>query len=337
MFLNSTPDESFFKALIYGRPGAGKSTLAVTADDPLVILSERQGYRSVKDAARRLRKPLPPTILVQTLEDVRAVLLGLQSDPEQPIASAMRKLGASDADVAALPYQKPKTVVIDSITEVFELISRDIERIAGRKVGKDGLEVKPERYWGVLRDRSERLIRAFRDLPYHILFLALLSDREIGDGDEKSRVIDPSCPMKALPASLAAAVNAVGIISVAAVPTKSEDGHTVYEHKRWVRFAAPDWMMTKALRPLRDVEVPDVGAWLRRLAQEEADESPLALEGIPASGQGDEVAPIEATPVENALPPQQPSGRRRRGANGQTIQQSKATSPGSQTEEVTRE
>jgi len=285
MLLNDTPEEAYTKLTLYGKSGSGKTTLGVTAPDPFILLSERQGFKSVKDAARRLGNPLPPTVWVQTLDDLRHILFALQSDAEAPIATALKRtLGTSDEVakmIASLPYQKPKTIVLDSMTEMFLLVSDDIDRISGKKVGRDGLETKAERYWGVLRERSEKLIRAFRDLPYHVLFLALLDDRTIGEGDQMARVVAPAAPMKALPMALAAAVNAVGIVGVAQEPKKdAETGEIIYDLRRWVRFAGPDWMMTKPLRPLADVEVPDVTSWIRRIEVEECDASPLNLNGL---------------------------------------------------------
>lgn len=282
LLLSDEEIEDYYKMLVYGKPGTGKTTLGVTAPKPLFLLSERQGYRSVKDAARRLGIPTPPSIWVETLEDVRNVLRALYHEHDEPIAVALRQvLGASDETeekIARLPYLRPETIVTDSVTDFFTLIGQDIERTTGKIIGKDGLEVKHDRYWGVLRDRSEALIRSFRDLPYHILFLALLSDREVGEGDEKSREVQPACAMKALPSALVAAVNLCGIMSVREVASQDEEGELTYQHQRWVRFAGPGWMTTKMMRPLRDVEVPHVGAWFDTLRNNTVTE-PLDLGG----------------------------------------------------------
>jgi hypothetical protein len=288
--LNDTIDENYLKVLTYGRSGTGKTTLGVTAPQPLILLSERQGYRAVKDAAKRLGVPVPPTIWIETLEDLRVAVSTLQSDLEHPIPTIMRRLlgeGAASA-IESLPYARPRTVVFDSMSDIFRLISEDIERTAGRKLGKDGLEAKPERYWGVLRDRGEKLIRATRDLPYHVLYLALLDDRTIGEGEEQSRVVGPECPMRALPTALVAATNMTGIASIKERAVKDEAGKVTYEYQHFVRFAGPSWMATKPLRPLGDVEPPHFGAWLERVADADGKAAPpLDLGGYePAADEG---------------------------------------------------
>ena len=295
LLLNDEPLEEYVKATLYGRSGAGKTTLGCTAPRPLILLSERQGYRSVKDAARRLGIPLPPTIWIQSLSDLMHVLRALQTDHDTPIATALRRVFRDAKDeagqpvdveamIAGLPYLKPDSVIQDSVTEMFSLISDDIERIAGKKVGRDGLEAKPERYWGVLRDRSEAMIRAFRDLPYHVFFLALMKDATIGEGEEQTRVVEPAAPMKALPGALAAAVNLVGLVSVAQEPVKvtGPDGESqvAYEYRRWVRFAGPQWMLLKSMEPLGTNEPPDIAAWLDRIAHEAPTDAPLDLGGV---------------------------------------------------------
>jgi hypothetical protein len=285
IYLNEAPQEDYLKVLVYGRSGVGKTTLGVTAPEPLILLSERQGYKAVKDAAQRLGVPLPPTIWIQTLDDLRAAVSVLQVDEVEPIPTIMRKLlGDKDAAavVANLPYRRPQTVVFDSMTDIFRLISEDIERTAGKKIGKDGLEAKHERYWGVLRERGEKLIRAARDLPYHVLFLALLDDRTVGEGEEQSRVIGPECPMRAMPNALVAATNLAGIASIKERARKDDDGKVTYEYQHFVRFAGPSWMATKPLRPLGDVEPPHFGAWIARVSSRDAEAAsvpPLDLGG----------------------------------------------------------
>lgn len=259
MLLRDKDHARLLKALVYGKSGSGKTHLGVTAPDPVVLLSERQGFETIRDAAARLGRPLPPTFWVRSVDDLREALRILGTS-KAPLEHMQQHFGSADEQDEPLPYATPQTVVLDSMTDIAQLVSDDIDRIAPPRKGKDGLPVKAERYWGVLGDRMHGLIRAFRDLPYHVLFLALLDDRTVGEGEEAARQVGPMMPMRKMPAMLESAVNAVGVASVKQVPVKGQD----VELQHGVTFAAPDWIMTKPLRPLRDREVADFGDWVQR-------------------------------------------------------------------------
>jgi hypothetical protein len=114
--------------LVYGGPGAGKTTLCATLPDP-IILSAEAGLLS-------LRHLDVPVIEVSTLEDVEAAYTYLVS----PAAEA---------------YQ---WVCLDSISEIAEVVlSRE------RKTTKD-----PRQAYGALAEHMFDLLRAFRDLPRNI-------------------------------------------------------------------------------------------------------------------------------------------------------------------------
>jgi phage nucleotide-binding protein len=116
------------KVLVYGGPGAGKTTLCATLPAP-IILSAEAGLLS-------LRHVDVPVIEVSTLEDVEAAYTYLLS----PAAEA---------------YQ---WVCLDSISEIAEVVlSRE------RKATKD-----PRQAYGALAEHMFDLLRAFRDLPRNI-------------------------------------------------------------------------------------------------------------------------------------------------------------------------
>lgn len=287
LYLNEEKNEEWVKALVYGKSGTGKTTLGCTAPKPVFLLSERQGWDSIRKASRALRIPTPPTFLLQTSKDLNDAVRALNSarpmetlvkilvwnEEERTAAAEQRKPDKDKAArtaekmIAALPYLDPLTIVPDSITDMFRLESDAIDEISPPKVGKDGLPVKAERYWSALRERCERLVRRFRDLPFHVLYLALLDDRTVGEDDQKTRQVGPDAPMRALPGAIMQCTNMVGIMSVNVklqAPTKeNREPQAMIRH--WVRFTGPDWMMTKPNRPLRDVEVPNFSAWIHTL------------------------------------------------------------------------
>lgn len=319
--LDDKPSEQWVKALIYGNTGTGKTGFGVTAPEPLILLSERQGIVHVKDAARRLGVPVPRTIYMAEVEDYRNVLRALRLVTHEPGADFVVR-DAHGQELLRIPGWQPQTVVVDSITEMQKQVSDEINRQSPPKMGKDGLPVLADRYWGVLQDRIEGFIRAFRDLPMHVLFLALLDDRTEGEGNEAERSVTPMCVMKKLPQRIMAAVNVVGVTFRQLMQGERDAaGQQAY---RWaVMTSGPQFMSLKPYRPLRDIEAPDFARWIRVIRGDEA-QAPVAAspaeqaaaaaaattveEAPPSNGAA---APPEAPPPE-VVPPTQSSSRRRR-------------------------
>lgn len=250
---------AWLKALVYGEPGSGKTNFGVSAPNPLILLSEQQAVVNVRDAAKRMGRPRPTTLVMDKLDDYRHVLKALHGDPTKPFVVM------DDAGNTILKMDVwPESVVLDSITDIAEMVSKEIREQSPQKTGKDGLPVDSERYWNVLSDRTAKLIRAFRDVPRHVLFLALLADKEIGEGDEKSRWIGPQMPMKALPNVLMASVNVVGIT----YRTRSKDVDPATKTRPMmygIATTGPDFMKVKPYPPLRDSEVTDFASWVKRI------------------------------------------------------------------------
>lgn len=257
---------TFIKALIYGDPGTGKTNFGVSAPNPLILLSERQALANIREAAKRTGKTIPNALYMDSLEDYRDVMFALKgSGPGETL-----EIKVNGKIILTMPY--PETIVIDSLTDVGELAKADVERISPPKNGKDGLPNWSMRHWGTLGTKMSQLILMFRNLPTHVIFLCLKIDTEIGEGDEKSRIVGPSLPMKKLSGTVAAAVNVIGITNrrTSKKEVTNEDGSkgveitTVYE----VYTTGPDHAVTKPYRPLADCEIPDFTDWVRRIREE---------------------------------------------------------------------
>jgi hypothetical protein len=251
-----------FKAAVYGESGSGKSTLGVTAPKPLILLSERQGYLPIKQAAKRMGVEVPEVILCTTLEDYRLAVRALFGRKDKPFQIRRTLEGGGSEVLRELRYW-PQTVVLDSLTDVCRIVSEDIRRASPPKSGRDGLPVDSERYWNVLGERITNLIHGFRDAPVHTLFLALKDDRETGDEGDKRRWVGPSLAMRKLPAVLSAACN----LTAYAYRREHRKDKRV-ENVYGVMTTGPEYMMLKPCRPLRDVEVPDFAFWVRAIAGE---------------------------------------------------------------------
>lgn len=257
--LDTEDNEPWFKALVYGSTGSGKTTLGVTAPKPLILLSEAQGAIHIRQAAKRLGIPVPPVFHMETLQDFRDWLRALQGDKSQPlrVKTRVKVDGVVEDKVVAELDEWPETVVIDSLSDICRILVEEIRRESPPKKGTDGLPVDSQRFWNVLGDRYKALVWAFRDLPMHTLFLALSDEREEGDEGNRTRVLTADLAMKKLPRVTAAAVNLVAYAFRR--ETRTENGVKV---QYGVMTAGPEHMLLKPYRPLRDVEAPNFGAWV---------------------------------------------------------------------------
>lgn len=112
------------KALVYGQAGAGKTTLAATMPNPIIISAEG-GLLSIKDSDL-------PFIEVKSMEEL-----------EEAYAYVTGEHGVEF-----------ESVVLDSISEIAEVVLSH-----ERKKTKD-----PRQAYGEMQDQMARIIRSFRDI-----------------------------------------------------------------------------------------------------------------------------------------------------------------------------
>jgi hypothetical protein len=141
----------YIKALIAGNSGVGKTLISSTFPSP-VYASAEGGLMSVAD--RKI-----PYVDIKHTNDLQELLLVL--------------LGSDEAREAA-GLHNPKTVVVDTIDEVARMFVR--ERLS--MTNKDQMAMAD---WGWLGDQMRGLIRAFRNLPMHVVFTCHLKQTEDGE------------------------------------------------------------------------------------------------------------------------------------------------------------
>lgn len=249
--MDAPPTARRLKGLVYGKSGTGKTNFGVSAPRPLILLNERQAITNIRHAAMRLKVPMPAVLLCKTVEDYRNVLRACNGDRAKPFR-------VLDGTIPVFEREEwPETIVIDSLTEACELVAEEIRRESPPKTGKDGLPVDSERYWNVFGDRCSKLIRAFRDVDLNILYLCLLDDRMIGEGDDAHRWVGPVLPMRKLPQTVQAAVNVVGVTYRKLGKEKQPE--------YGVMTIGPDFMETKPFPPLRQYEVTNFTSWCERI------------------------------------------------------------------------
>ncbi|QOC55731.1 RecA-like DNA recombinase [Gordonia phage Archimedes] len=179
-FTTLSDTKEYVKAVFYGREGTGKSTAAATASqNGRVLIVNSEG--GLKKAALRQHGvntdnvavwPNPETdeqITARSLEELHErILSALTDDPDAFYA-----------------------VVIDSLTEVHHLLR---EQATDQRVAKSRVEVDPDFIdrddYGKMTSQLRKLIRRFRDLPCHVVFIALEKDDE--DAKEYRPALTPA-------------------------------------------------------------------------------------------------------------------------------------------------
>lgn len=139
------PENAFIKSLIYGPSGAGKTTFSATAPKPIFASSEK-GLLSI----RHLN---PQFVEINSLQDLKNLYNFLKNEKHDF-----------------------ETCVIDSITEINDIIKSEIETR-----NKRNMQLQD---WGILQKEIKDILRKFRDLPMHIIFLA----QETTEKDEEKIV-----------------------------------------------------------------------------------------------------------------------------------------------------
>ena len=239
----------YLKALVYGNTGTGKTTLGVSCPNGLIVLSEAQGFKAIRAAVARTGVLMPQVVLVETAADLGAVKDGLSGPRDRPMV------------IAGEEYEWPHTVVLDSMTDIVEGIF--LEAIA-KTLPKDehGEPADSRKMYGILGKRVGNMLRFFRDLPMHVLFLCQAFDEVVGEGNDGKRVIKPQLPGK-LSKRICQSVNVVGYSRREYTGIDADEQRTL----GWsVMTAGPDYMELKTFRPLLDKEEPDFADWCIRLA-----------------------------------------------------------------------
>lgn len=304
--LDDSTDPPWFKALVYGTTGSGKTSLGVTAPKPLILLSEAQGAIHVRQAAKRLGVPVPPMFYMESVFDFRNWVRALQGDKSKPLTVKERFKDPNTGEIVEHTVVEltewPETVVIDSLTDVCRILIDEIRRESPPKKGQDGLPVDSQRFWQVLADRYKNLVWAFRDVPAHVLFLALSEDREDGDDGAKVRVLTADLAMRKLPRVTASAVNLVAYAFRKEI--RDKDGVRI-QHA--VMTSGPEYMLLKPYRPLRDTEVPNFGTWVNMVRGALAEPLPPApapsQESLQSLDDTERAVPVKTGPDETETDP----------------------------------
>lgn len=173
------------KGLIFGCTGIGKSWLCAQSPKPVIVLTEKNGITSVAHAN-------PDAIVIECLsaDDLFKVILDAQD----------KKLDLEDEN-GELHQIEFDTLVIDSLTEAQRLIRDRILERAKREemILKD---------WNTLANHMQKMVRAIRDLPCHVICTAL--QEELYEDSTGVRYVRPQFDGKKTTQQIAQYFNFVG-------------------------------------------------------------------------------------------------------------------------------
>lgn len=207
------------KGLIFASAGTGKTWLAAASPNPVVVLTEKNGITSVAHS-----NPEAIVIECMTADELFDVIVDAKDG----------KLEAEDdeGNVVSIPFD---TLVIDSLTEAQRLIK---DRIL-KKANRDDMILKD---WNTLANHMQRLVRAIRDLPVHVVCTAL--QEELYEDSTGIKHIKPQFDGKKTTQQISQYFNFVGWLY------KKEGSNANGIAPRFLMLDGPNHIMCKAAHPV---------------------------------------------------------------------------------------
>lgn len=174
--------DRYFKAIFYGRHGAGKTELAASAVDvpvmgDVLMIDAESGDQTIHDSVRIKNSDKIHHIRVTNFKQVAYVqefLKAYTSARDRGDKAAMKKLYAQVTGVETDNPPVYRTVIVDSLTEVEVYCTYQILKINPEGGANDIGDDIDTAGWPEFRKNNEMvklLVRAFRDLPMHVLFV----------------------------------------------------------------------------------------------------------------------------------------------------------------------
>lgn len=225
------------KLLLYGNSGAGKTWCASTAPKPCYLLTEPNGLPTIRAAN-------PDAVVIQ-------------ADEAHGGMNTVREFMRAAMGGELLEQTGCETIVVDSLNELQRMLR---DEIMSTKRGTPQQGIFTLQDWGTLTDKMRGLVRAFRDLPFHIVGITHASAET--DEATQTRYIQPMFQGKSLPNEIAGYFSAVGYMYREHVTGEGNETHVAHR----VLLEGPASVLSKVLPGLSAVENPDIKGWLARVA-----------------------------------------------------------------------
>ena len=224
---------TFYKILLYGSSGAGKTWAASTSPKPLYILCERQGMATVRRA--NPKAGVVHVTTAQQLRDILKAVIGGQLD---------------DYD----------TLVFDGLTEIQRLFRDEI--VTGRQVGADFTFTD----WRILLERMRRFTRTLRDLEKHVVCTCLATEEvEQATGRRWITLKLEGSISEEMPGYF----SVVGYVFKEQILDGDKAGQIAHQ----VMLDGPSNVLCKPVFPLRGIMGPDLSRWFQLMLHGTAEEA----------------------------------------------------------------
>lgn len=220
----SKATRQYLKVLLYAPPGTGKTYLAGTAQD--VEAMQNVIFVDVEAGAMSLsHRDDIDIVRVHSYSQFSKVYDFLRMHCRYRDADDMENLTKLNQRFGADPEKEYHTVVIDSLTEVQKQL---MYMLLGMDVGSANLEMIPQtpefKEWGQSAEMIRLLIRAFRDLPMHVIVVCAEAEYE---DERKRRVKRPNLPGK-LAGEIQGFLDVVGYLATARGGENNELNRRLY-------------------------------------------------------------------------------------------------------------
>jgi phage nucleotide-binding protein len=195
--------DPYFTALIYGRPGAGKTRLSSTAPNVLLIDVNERGTVSTR------RDTNPWVFPLEYWGEVNDVYWYLHS-------------GDHEYD----------TVAIDGVSSLQSLCMKFVLGDESSRDASRDPDMPSRQIYNKVAELMKTQITNFRNLPMNIIFTAQQRTREIGEEEgDMEIIVTPNCT-PAIASHLEAAVAVIGHLSASTVTVRVRKGGKVRREQR---------------------------------------------------------------------------------------------------------